>query len=169
MTSSQNLPSDLQACHALIQQQSALQEETSEINQSLASELEKIKHELEQLKRYIYGRRSERHVEDDSQLTLFDQELQSDSESESSDEEDLEEEITYRRRKRKKSDRFPQNIPREVQTIDVPEEERICPCCGDEMPVIDEDVRERLEYIPAKMLVHELHYLKRLAARARRR
>jgi len=167
MTSSEKLPTDLNTCHALIQQQSVLQEEVNAINRSLASDLEKAKHEIEQLKRYIYGQRSERFVEDDSQLTLFDQELRPDSASETPDEETVEEEITYRRRKRSKSDRFPENLPREVQTIDVPQDERNCPCCGDEMPVIDEDVRERLEYIPAKMLVHELHYLKRACGKCK--
>ena len=33
--------------------------------------------------------------------------------------------------------------------------------------MIDEDVRERLEYIPAKMLVHELHYLKRACGKCK--
>ncbi|MCD0459077.1 IS66 family transposase, partial [Roseiconus lacunae] len=96
----------------------------------------------------MYGRRSERHVKDDSQLKLFEDEpspaeLQVDGE-----EEPQEEEIAYTRRKRSKSDRFPESLPREVQVLDVPEEQRRCPCCGDEMPVVATDVRERLEFAP---------------------
>jgi len=53
-------------------------------------------------------------------------------------------EVHYMRRKRSKADRFPENQPREVQAIDVPQAERACPCCGEEMPIIDTDVRERL-------------------------
>jgi len=107
--------------------------------------------------------RSERHVEDDSQLTLFDKTAELPAEVE--DAEVIEEEIAYRRRKRQKSDRFPENLPREVQTIDVPEADRKCSCCGEEMPIIDTDVRERLEYIPAKMIAHEIHYPKRACGR----
>ena len=53
------------------------------------------------------------------------------------------------------------SLPREVQVIDVPEAERLCSCCGDEMPIIATDARERLEYIPAQMLVHELPHFNR--------
>lgn len=157
------MPNDIEACHALI-------ESVNRINESLAAELEKAKFELEQLKRYIFGRRSERHVADDSQPLLFGEESSASDEpsaEQESPEEELGEEITYRRRKRKKSDRFPENLPREVQHIDVSEGERQCPCCGEEMPVIDTDVRERLEFVPAKLIVHELHYAKRACGKCK--
>ena len=154
------LPTDVEACHAFIEQ-------VNDVNRSLATQLQNTKHELEQLKRYIYGQRSERHAEGDSQLTLFGEEQDSAPENVPEDDEVLEEEITYRRRKRTKADRFPENLPREIQAIDVPEEERQCPCCGDEMPVIDTDIRERLEFIPAKFLVHELHYHKRACGKCK--
>src|SRR5690606_28478304 len=67
MSDNSTLPSEVAACHALIQSQ-------NKVNEDLARELEKAKSELEQLKRFIYGRRSERHVEDGSQLTFLDQE-----------------------------------------------------------------------------------------------
>jgi hypothetical protein len=89
------------------------------------------------------------------------------AQDENDDSDVVEEEITYRRRKRTKSDRFPENLTREVQTIDVPEAERKCSCCGEEMPIIDTDVRERLEYIPAKMVVHELHNPKRACGKCK--
>jgi transposase len=166
MSNSEQLPDDIEACHALIRQRLAIEEQQDQINESLARDNERLKLEIEQLKRYIYGRRSERYTEDDSQLTFFDE--SSDAEVEQVDEDELiEEEITYRRRKRSKSDRFPENLPREVKTVDVPEEERSCPCCGEEMPIIGTDVRERLEYIPAKMFVHELHYPKRACGKCK--
>ena len=154
------LPTDIEACHALIQQQA----ETAE---SLARDNEKLKFELEQLKRYIYGRRSERHVEDDSQLSLFEAEQSAAVEEQSAAAEVIEEEITYRRRRRTTAERFPENLPREVQVIDAPEADRQCPCCGEEMPIIDTDVRERLEYVPAKLVVHELHYPKRACGKCK--
>ena len=152
-------PHDLAACHRLIDEQ-------GRINESLARQLENANFEIEQLKRYIYGRRSERHVEDDSQLRLFDEQPEAASASED-DADVIEEEITYRRRRRSKSERFPENLPREVQTIDVPEAQRNCSCCGELMPIIDTDIRERLEYIPAKLIVHELHYPKRACGKCK--
>ncbi len=151
------LPSTIEACYALIEAQGS-------VNQSLALQNQHLKFEIEQLKRYIYGRRSERDTDDGSQLTFFadEQEVQPEAEAD-----EAVEEITYTRRKRSKADRFPENLPREVQTIDVPEAERACPCCGEQMPIIDTDVRERLEYVPAKMIVHELHYPKRACGKCK--
>jgi transposase len=159
MSQTDALPDDIEGCHTLISEQ-------DQINDSLARDNERLKFENEQLKRYIYGRRSERYVEDDSQLNLFDKQQASHDQSED-DAEVVEEEINYRRRKRTKSDRFPENLPREVRTIDVPEDQRNCSCCGEEMPIIDTDIRERLEYIPAKMVVHELHYPKRACGKCK--
>ena len=159
MSKSEQLPSDIEACHGLIQEQDVMLKGIARENQSL-------KFEIEQLKRYIYGRRSERHTEDDLQLPLFEQTLDAASESEP-DEHAVTEEISYTRRKRSKADRFPANLPREVTTKDVPEAERSCPCCGVEMPVIDTDVRERLEYVPAKLVVHETHYFKRACGKCK--
>ena len=152
------LPDSLDACHILLEQ-------TSDTNESLAKDLERIKFEYEQLKRYIYGRRSERHVEDDSQLSLFDE-----SEEVANSDADANEkviEITYERRQRSKKARFPESLPREVEVIDVSEAERLCTCCGNEMPIIATDIRERLEYVPAQMLVHELHYPKRACSKCK--
>jgi len=155
-----SLPDSLDACHVLIEQ-------VNDTNESLAKAIGQLKFENEQLKRYIYGRRSERHVEDASQLKLFGEEEHEATGSDDDVEE--EEEITYRRRKqrRDKNDRFPDHLPREVQTFDVPEDERACPCCGDEMPIIETDVREKLEFIPAKLIVHELHYPKRACSKCK--
>lgn len=153
------LPDSLEACHTLIEQ-------TNDTNASLAKDLERLKFEYEQLKRYIYGRRSERHVEDDSQLSLFD-EGKADEDEEAADADEKVIEITYERRQRSKKDRFPATLPREVELIDVPEAERLCACCGDEMPIIATDIRERLEYVPAQMIVHELHYPKRACGKCK--
>lgn len=159
MDANETLPSDIEACHALIVQQHGVLD-------SLARSIEVLQQENEQLKRYIYGRRSERHVEDDSQLKLFEQEPTTEVES-SDDAGVLEEEITYRRRKRQKSDRFPANLPRVIHEIDVEEGVRICPCCGEEMPVFDCDERERLEFVPAKLVVYLMRYLKRTCAKCK--
>lgn len=180
MSHTNGLPDNLDACHALIlQQQAVLQqqqvvsqqlqtlvEQQGETNETLARKLESVTFELEQLKRHLFGRRSERHVDNPAQLELF-EDLPPQT-NEPVAEEPLEEEITYRRRKaRSKADRFPESLPRQIQVIDVPESERTCSCCGEEMPVIDMDIRERLEYVPAKLIVHELQYPKRACSKCK--
>ena len=50
MSKANALPNDLEACHQLIHEQ-------DHINDNLARQLEKANFEIEQLKRYIYGRR----------------------------------------------------------------------------------------------------------------
>lgn len=167
MTQNDHLPDDVAACHAIIRQQIALNEQFVETSESLARDNAQLKLELEQLKRYIFGRRSERHIEDDSQLTFFNDE-QTPAIEQIDDTKVVVEEITYQRHKRRsKAERFPENLVRDVRTIDVPESQRTCPCCGEEMPVIDTDVRDRLEYVPAKLIVHELHYPKRACGKCK--
>lgn len=159
MSNAVQLPTDIQACHGLIEQQDS-------VLQSLARDNEKLKFEIEQLKRYIYGRRSERYTEDGSQLPLFEEQPDSAPENVPAEDE-VTEEINYTRRKRSKADRFPANLLREITTKDVSEADRACPCCGEEMPIIDTDVRERLEYVPAKLIVHETHYPKRACGKCK--
>jgi len=102
-----------------------------------------------------------------SQLTLFDQTPEPTPERELA-EESLTEEIRYTRRK-PSTDRFPASLPREITIRDVPVAERACSCCGEEMPIIDTDVRERLEYVPAKLIVYETHYFKRACGKCKQR
>lgn len=111
-------------------------------------------------------RRLSGHSEDDSQLSLFEEAQAALAEEQPAAAEVIEEEITYRRR-RTKAERFPESLPREIKVIDVPESERLCGCCGEEMPIIETDVRERLDYVPAKLVVHELHYPKRACSKCK--
>ncbi len=110
------LPSTIEACHALLEQHHLLEEQQDQINQSLARQNEQLKFEIEQLKRYLYGRRSERYTDDSSPLTFFADEQDVQPEDAFEVDEALEE-ISYTRRKRSKADRFPENLPREVQTM----------------------------------------------------
>ena len=167
MSNSQPFPTTIEACHAKIRELEAHLQEQGAASEKIASDNERLKFDLEQLKRYIYGQRSERNTQNTSQLSLFGDEPASHVPSEADPEDGAEDDAGAgsssggkqgRRHKRKS---FPENIPRHVKVIDVPEGERACECCGDEMPVIDIDVRERLEFIPAKFIVHELHYNKR--------
>jgi transposase len=48
---------------------------------------------------------------------------------------------------------FPEHLPRDTVTLDVPEEERACPDCGKAMRAIGEDITERGHVVPAKIVV----------------
>lgn len=75
MASSEPLPSDVDACHALIVQKNVAIAQKDEVIETLSSDYQTLRENYELLKRFAYGQRSERHVpEDDSELKLFDSE-----------------------------------------------------------------------------------------------
>lgn len=56
---------------------------------------------------------------------------------------------------------------REIIEADVSPEERMCSCCGDEMPIIGTDVTERLDLIPAELFVLAIHRHKRACGKCK--
>ncbi|WP_182871261.1 hypothetical protein [Stieleria mannarensis] len=48
-----------------------------------------------------------------------------------------------RRRRKKKSEKLPDHLKRKVIESDVPVEQRICPCRGEEMPIGGTDISNR--------------------------
>jgi transposase len=48
---------------------------------------------------------------------------------------------------------FPEHLPRDEVTLDVPEAERVCPDCGKPMRAIGEDITERGHVVPARIVV----------------
>ncbi len=55
---------------------------------------------------------------------------------------------------------LPKDLPRERIVHDLPEDERICTCCGGELHVIGEEVSEQLDIVPAQVRVLEQVKLK---------
>ena len=68
--------------------------------------------------------------------------------------ESIQETIKYTRNKPKRKP-LPKDLPREVVTIDISEEDKVCACCNGELHQIGEDKSEKLEFIPAKVKVIE--------------
>jgi transposase len=54
---------------------------------------------------------------------------------------------------------FPADMPRDTTVLDVPEEQRVCSCCGKAMQLIGDEIIERGHMIPARMVVRR--YVKR--------
>ena len=61
---------------------------------------------------------------------------------------------------RKRAVRALRTLERVVTRIDVPEEQKICPCCGEGMRPFGHESSEQLHYIPARIQVHETQRLK---------
>jgi transposase len=146
------LPDDLETAHQLIR----------ELLKTLAQQLhlnEKLQHQLEQLLRQRYGRKTEQI--DPAQLLLFAQEILAQAEPTPAPiptpEPDPASTPTKDAPKKNGHGRkpLPAGLPRETVLHDVPPERRTCPDCGAERTCIGHEVREQLEYKPASLVVIE--------------
>ena len=79
------------------------------------------------------------------------------SESETDDDDSIE--YTVKRKKRN-TQRFDENIEREVVVHDIDEDDKVCACCQSQMHCIGKEVTEKLEFVPATTKVIEHHRLK---------
>lgn len=147
------LPDNLPACQRELQLARHTLAETAVICEEQGARIEQLQAELELLKRFVYGRRSERVADSPAQGRLFPVSAESESASAALSEA-AEEEITYRRRRGGHGwSELPASLPREEVLVDVPEAERLCPCCGEPMTPIGEDRSERVDYRPARIVV----------------
>jgi len=146
------LPPDLETCHQLIR----------ELLESLAAQThlnEKLQHQLEQLLRQRYGKKTEQI--DPAQLLLFAQEILAQAEAAPTPAATAEPapappapSSTAKKNGHGRKP-LPASLPRKPVVHDVPLEERLCPDCGGERTCIGQDVREQLEYVPASLIVLE--------------
>lgn len=120
----------------------------SDQNEKLLSENQYLKQQLDELKRLIFGSKSERFIPaDDSQLSLFEQEKKK--------EEVKTEEINYTRKKAEKEKqkairaKIPAHLPR-VEEVVEPEN------LEEGSKKIGEEITEVLEYNPAKVFVRKI-------------
>jgi transposase len=144
----ETLPATIEACHALIVERGR---QVSERDALIA----RLQHQLKQLLRTQFGRRSEKIV-DPNQLALFEQimaavwnEPPAEVEAEEGEEE------APRKPRRRGRQPFPAELPRVRVEHDIPEEEKTCPECGTQKEKIDEEVSEQLEYVPARFEVKQ--------------
>lgn len=126
--------------------------------------IDRLREELDLFRRKLFGQSSERHVEDDSQLHLFEIGEQDEPHE---DDEHQPPKPPKRRRRKKKSEKLPGYLRREIIEADVQGEERMCSCCGEEMPIIGTDTTERLDLIPAELYVIEIRRHKRACGKCK--
>ncbi len=149
------LPGEVTACHAYIgrleavtvELQAALdarQAEEAKLKATLdaqQAEAARLQAELQILKMKLFGRRSEKSGRKPDEPT--NQEIQ--------------EEQKPPKKKNKRNgggrDALPPHLPRVTTVVDVPEEEKVCPCCGKRMKPIGVDVSEKLDAKPIELFV----------------
>ena len=150
-----------QANSIINQQQQHIQELTSQLESS-QRKLTMLQHQVEQLIRRVYGRRSEKL--DPNQLMfdplIFEALNQPDEQSPSNPFEVPAQTTTVKKKANKERSRHPGRIPipehleRVEILLDIPEEEKICPETGKPLKKIGEEVSEKLEYRPGKLIVN---------------
>ncbi|SHJ00312.1 Transposase [Desulfofundulus thermosubterraneus DSM 16057] len=121
-------------------------------NAELTAKLNWFMEQLRLSKRRQFGVSSERtNSLEEEQLSLFNEaEVEARPEAV---EPDLET-ITYQRRKgRSRREMNLENLPVEVVEHRLPEEERVCPCCGGPLHEMSTEIRQELKVIPAQVKV----------------
>ncbi|GAA0603600.1 hypothetical protein GCM10009099_44570 [Caenispirillum bisanense] len=109
---------------------------------------DRLEHLLVQLKRLMFGRRSEKL--DPDQLPLAFEDLE---QSIAAVHAEMDAAAPVERRRRRTGDErasLPRTLPEIERVIDVAPEDKVCPCCKGERHVIGEDVSRRLDVVPVQ-------------------
>lgn len=142
-----HLPAEVAGCHALI----------AELVRELdvrERKLRQMQHQLEQLLRWRYGRKSERI--DENQLffeALAQVQVASSAPGPAEPPPEAPERPASRPGHGRKA--LPKNLPRQRVVFDLTAEQQHCPHCAESLRHVGEEVSERLEYIPASLTVIE--------------
>jgi transposase len=164
------LPNDLAECHQLLlaafRQASELERvlgQTAASYEELQKTHQAALEELSALKRWIYGRRTEKIVEGIGQAHLFDLEPTVFADSEAQAQEQPRHEVSLSRRRRRRELDLAK-LPHYRHEHDVSEADKQCSCCGRPKDRIGKDESRVLEYVPAKLEVH-IHVRPKYACR----
>jgi transposase len=131
---------------------SQLQEQHAELAETLAL-----------LRRYVFGPRRERHVDDPDQGHLFDlHDILIEPEAVTSTRGDAATPVPRPKASRPHRRISLDHLPHHRIEHDLPEEEKTCSCCGGPKQRIGEDLSRELEFIPAKLEV-TVHVLPKYA------
>ncbi len=144
---SNNLPDDPEQLKEIIVN-------LSNENLKLESEHTYLQEKYKSLQRELYGKKSEKLTpEDEHQMHLFNEAEDGFNEPQKQIEETTKVK-SYNRKKRGRKT-LPEHIDREEIIHDLSEEEKECPCCGTERPVIGELTSEEFDIIPPRMIVNK--------------
>ena len=146
-----NLPKDIQSLHALlVSERHSSQEKDREIkklqeqNQYLLEQFRLAQHNR-------FGKSSEANLDQGELFNEAEQLIDEEVASEQS----LDKESTSKTQTKPKRKPLPKDLPRETVIIDIPENEKSCDCCGNDLHQMGEKKSERLQFIPAQIKVIE--------------
>jgi transposase len=133
-------------------------QELSKQLQSSQRNIKMLQHQVEQLLRRVYGRRSEKLdpnqlMFDDLILKTFDQPIAQPPELPVEQKAERKKPRTTKRRHPGRIP-IPEHLERVEIVLDIPEEDKVCPETGKPLKKIGEEVSEKLEYRPGKLIVN---------------
>lgn len=112
---------------------------------------------VDRFRRMVFSRRSERHVDGKHPLLPFPgDEPQPTPPPHVAEAPDEEHESTKKAVRKRGVGRQRADLPRVREVIELPEDQRLCPCCNKPMQPIGEAITEELDYQPAVLRVREL-------------
>ena len=134
----------------LEQQKSQMEQE----KESLDQEILRLRELVAFFQRELYGPSSEQLPPAKSKQLEF---AFNEAELTCDEEEPELETVTYRAKKPSKAGRkpIPAQLPRKEIIHDLPESEKLCPCCRNQLPELESVVTEQLDIIPAKIIVQK--------------
>ena len=140
-------------------------DELRQANENLAKQVSILMQQIALARQQRFGSSSEKSKYDDGseQLSFLFNEVEVFADSSSAPAEPDLTTVKEHKRNRKhltREEDLPEDIETEVVIRDVPESERVCDVCGEQMERIGEDVIRRLKIVPAKYVVVETHIQK---------
>jgi transposase len=147
-----------QADELIAQKDSHIRELTAKL-ESTQRQLTNLQHQMEQMLRRMYGRKSEQ--SNPNQMMLDSIVIESlnrnqDAGSTLETETPVEPEIVKTRKPSRHHGRvpIPEHLERVEILLDIPEEQKVCPETGKPLKVISVEISEKLEYRPGKLIVN---------------
>jgi len=116
-------------------------------NSYLSSRAAALEEQLRLLRNKIFGRRSEQ-MSAEEQARLFNE---AELPPTAAQQPEASVEVAAHRRAKPGRKPLPADLPREEVIHDIPEEEKLCSCCGAPLVRIGQDTSEQLEIVPARM------------------
>ena len=151
------LPEDIEALKQLVFEQ-------REIIHAEQLKYQLLEEKFKTLQRKFFGKSSEKLTpEDELQGRLFDEAedgMSPENETSQESEEPCVTKVKEHARKKTGRKPLPVDLPREVVIHDLGDDEKKCPCCGEERKQIGSDETEELDIIPATIKVIRNVYLK---------
>lgn len=106
---------------------------------------------IKEMQRHRFGRRAEMLPEDQLLLALEDVEQTESVAATDAEQKNQAERAGHAQKRRMNRGQLPKHLPRIETIVDL--DDKTCPCCGDQLHRIGEDVSERLDMIPAQFRV----------------